>query len=87
VFLHRPSFEAWPQALQHAMQDAVTQSVAYQRKLAEEEHASSRKTIEAAGCEIYQLNANEHAAFVHAVQPLVADARKMYDEAMFEMVP
>ena len=87
VFLHCPSFEAWPQELQRAMQDAVTASVAFQRKLAEEEHESSRKIIEAAGCEIVALNDNEHAAFVAAVQPLLTDARKMYGEAMFEMVP
>ena len=69
------------------MQDAVTQAVAFQRKLAVEEHEASRKAIEDAGCEIVELNAAEHAAFVAAVQPLLADAGKMYGEAMFKMVP
>ena len=87
VFLHRASFDAWPADLQSAMRKAVTESVAFQRKLAEEEHESSRKAIEAAGCEIYALNAKEHDAFVVAVQPLLADARKMYGDAMFKMVP
>jgi TRAP-type C4-dicarboxylate transport system substrate-binding protein len=53
--------------------------------LAEQEAA--RKTIEAAGCEIVALTAKEHAAFVTAVQPLLADARKMYGKEMFKMVP
>ena len=87
VFLHRPSFEAWPDDLRRAMQKAVAESVAFKRKLAVEEHKSSRKIIEDAGCEIVELNDKEHAAFVDAVQPLLKDAREMYGEAMFKMVP
>ncbi len=87
IFLHRPSFEAWPADLQRAMQTAVTQAVAFQRQLAVEEHEQSRQAIEQAGCEIVELNAQEHAAFVDAVAPLLADARSMYGEAMFGMVP
>jgi TRAP-type transport system periplasmic protein len=87
VFLHRASFESWPADLQRAMQEAVTAAVAFQRELAVEEHESSRKAIEAAGCQIVELNAKEHDAFVDAVQPLLADARKMYGEAMFKLLP
>ena len=87
VFLHRASFESWPGDFQRAMQDAVTESVAFQRKLAVEENDAARKAIEDAGCEIVELNAQEHAAFVAAVQPLLADARKMYGDAMFKMLP
>jgi TRAP-type C4-dicarboxylate transport system substrate-binding protein len=87
VFLHRPTFESWPADLQCAMQQAVTESVAYQRQLAVEEHAQSRRIIEDAGCEIVELTPAEHAAFVDAVRPLLADARKMYGEEMFRMVP
>ena len=85
IFLHRPSFDAWPDDLKRAMQAAVTEAVAFQRKLAVEEHESSRKAIEEQGCEIVELTAPEHAAFVAAVQPLIADARSMYGEAMFKM--
>jgi TRAP-type C4-dicarboxylate transport system substrate-binding protein len=87
IFLHRPSFDAWPDDLQRAMRHAVTEAVAFQRRLAVEEHDASRKAIEEAGCEIVELNADEHAAFVAAVAPLLADARQMYGEAMFGMVP
>jgi len=85
VFLHRPTFESWPGELQRAMQGAVTESVAFQRGLAEEENVAARKIIEAAGCEIAELSEKEHAAFVAAVQPLLADARGMYGEDMFKM--
>jgi tripartite ATP-independent transporter DctP family solute receptor len=87
VFLHRASFDAWPVDLQRAMRKAVTESVAFQRGLAEEENVASRKTIEAAGCEIHELTPKEHDAFAAAVQPLLADARKMYGDQMFKMVP
>jgi tripartite ATP-independent transporter DctP family solute receptor len=87
IFLHRTAFAGWPEDLQRAMQAAVTEAVAFQRKLAVEEHEQSRKAIEAAGCEIVELTPQEHAAFVAAVQPLLADARKMYGEDMFALLP
>jgi len=87
IFLHRPSFESWPDDLKRAMQSAVTEAVAHQRKLAIEEHDQSYKAIEAEGCEINALTPEEHDAFVAAVQPLLADARKTYGDAMFKMVP
>jgi TRAP-type transport system periplasmic protein len=87
IFFNRSAFDAWPDDLKLAMQKAVTEAVAYQRKLAVEENEQSRKAIEDAGCEIVELNAKEHAAFVAAVQPLLADAQKMYGAEMFKMVP
>ena len=86
IFLHRAAFDAWPDDLKAAMQAAVTQAVAFQRKLAVEEHEQSRNIIEEAGCEIVELTPKEHAAFVAAVQPLLVDAHKMYGEEMFKMV-
>jgi len=87
IFLHRAAFDAWPKDLQEAMRKAVRHAVAFQRGLAEEEVVQSRQTIESAGCEIVELNAAEHDAFVAAVQPLLTEARGLYGEAMFGMVP
>jgi tripartite ATP-independent transporter DctP family solute receptor len=87
IFLHRTAFDAWPEDLKRAMQKAVKEAVEFQRQLAVEEHAQSRQAIEDAGCEIVELSPEEHAAFVAAVQPLLADARKMYGEEMFKLVP
>jgi TRAP-type transport system periplasmic protein len=87
IFLHRPSFEGWPESLRSAMQMAVNEAVAFQRKLAVEEHDESYKAIEAEGCEINALTAKEHEAFVAAVQPLLADARTTYGDVIFKMVP
>ncbi|MGB8896118.1 MAG: TRAP transporter substrate-binding protein [Pseudolabrys sp.] len=87
IFLHRPSFEGWPESLRSAMQTAMNEAVAFQRKLAVEEHDESYKVIEAEGCEVNALTPNEHEAVVAAVQPLLADARKTYGDAIFKMVP
>ena len=87
IFLHRTTFDSWPKDLQGAMREAVAASVAYQRGLAIEEDKSARQAIVDQGCEIAELTAEEHAAFANAVQPLWADAQKMYGKEMFAMVP
>jgi len=86
IFLHRPSLEAWPRDVQQAMQQLVTDAVAYQRMLALEEQDAARRAIEAAGCAVVDLTPAEHAAFVDAVQPLLAAARNVYGEEMFRML-
>ena len=87
IFINRTAFDAWSQDLQRAMRAAVADAVAFQRELALEEHAQSRRIIEDAGCQIVELTAAEHAAFVDAVQPLLADARKTYGAEMFNLLP
>ncbi|HWC91974.1 MAG TPA: TRAP transporter substrate-binding protein [Pseudolabrys sp.] len=87
IFINRTAFDAWPEDLQCAVRAAVADAVAFQRKLALEEHAQSRRIIEDAGCQIVELTAAEHATFVDAVQPLLTDARKMYGAEMFNLLP
>ncbi|MFZ3357205.1 MAG: TRAP transporter substrate-binding protein [Xanthobacteraceae bacterium] len=87
IFLHRPSFEAWPADLQIAMREAVTRAVAFQRDLAIAEDRDARAAIEAAGCEITELTPQQHAQFKSAVKPLLEEARVTYGDKMFEFVP
>ena len=87
IFFHRTSFDSWPLDLKNAMREAVTEAVKRQRKLAEQEHEESRKAIEVQGCAFNELTPGEHDQFVAAVQPLLADARKMYGAEVFAMVP
>jgi TRAP-type C4-dicarboxylate transport system substrate-binding protein len=87
IFLHRPAFDGWPDDVKRAMQKAVTEAVVFQRKRAVEEHEQARKAIEDAGCEIQALDSSGHAAVVDAVKPLLAEARSIYGDAMFKMVP
>ncbi len=86
IFLHRPSFDAWPADVQNAMRAAVNRAVAWQRDLAIAEDRDARAAIEAAGCEITELTADEHAQFRAAVAPLLDDARTTYGQKLFEMI-
>jgi TRAP-type transport system periplasmic protein len=86
IFLNRTQFDAWPEDLQRAMREAVKRAVAFQRDLAIEEDREARAAIEAAGCEITALTADEHAQFRNAVAPLLAQARSNYDSDMFGLV-
>jgi TRAP-type transport system periplasmic protein len=86
IFLHRPSFDAWPRDLQHAMRAAVIDAVAFQRDLHGKEEAEARLAIENDGGEVVELDAQRHAAFVNAVQPLLTDARGDYGKDLFKLI-
>ena len=85
IFLHRTAFDAWPVRLQRAMQSAVTDAIAVQRALHEQEEQDARKAIEAQGCEIVELTAGEHDAFRAAVQPLLDDAQGRFGRDLFAL--
>jgi TRAP-type C4-dicarboxylate transport system substrate-binding protein len=82
IFLHRAAFDAWPVRLQEAMREAVKAAVTWQRGQAVVEDKDSRAAIEAQGCEIAELSANQHDAFAAAVKPIYGDAREVYPAEM-----
>jgi TRAP-type C4-dicarboxylate transport system substrate-binding protein len=86
IFLHRPAFEGWPEDLQRAMQAAIKKAVDFQRGQAIEEDRAARAAILAAGCEITELNADQHAQFRAVVAPLMTEARATYGRAMFDLI-
>jgi TRAP-type C4-dicarboxylate transport system substrate-binding protein len=86
IFLHRVAFDGWPRDLQDAMREAVADAVAFQRELHVQEEADAACAILAAGGEIVELDGGGHTAFVNAVQPLLADARRDYGEELFKLV-
>jgi TRAP-type transport system periplasmic protein len=86
IFLNRTQFDAWPGDLQSAMRDAVRKAVAFQRDEAIAEDRQARAAIEAAGCEIAALTAEQHTLFRQAVDPLLQESRRTYGAQMFAMV-
>jgi tripartite ATP-independent transporter DctP family solute receptor len=86
IFLHRPTFDAWPADLKEAMQKAVNESVAFQRGLHVKEEEDAEQAIKAEGCEIVTLDQREHDAFAAAVQPIYAEARKFLGDDLFKLV-
>jgi C4-dicarboxylate-binding protein DctP len=85
IFLHRTTFDAWPADLQRAMRNAITHAIAFQRELHVQEEQDARKAIEAQGCEIVELSAAEHDAFVAAVAPLLNDARATFGQRLLDL--
>ncbi|NVO16040.1 MAG: TRAP transporter substrate-binding protein [Rhodoplanes sp.] len=86
VFFNRTQFDAWPVALRETMRSAVRDAVAAQRVMTAEEDDDARQKIAAAGCELITPTAAEHATFVAAVAPLLADARETYGTEAMRLV-
>lgn len=86
IFVNRTAFESWPHEVRDAMQEAVRVAVATQRSFAVAEEADSRRIIEANGGEVIDLEPEERAAFVAAVQPVYAEARIACEE-VFSLLP
>ena len=87
IFLHRPSYDAWPSDLQRAMGEAVREAAVLQRDLAIAEEDKALAEIKREGCEVLTLDATEHAAFVAAVQPLRSDAHTLYSAELLSLLP
>ena len=86
IFVHRPTFDAWPQEVRAAVRAAAREAVALQRELKDEEELEAQTTIREAGGEIVELSPEARTEFVAAVQPLHAEARRRYPAELLEMV-
>jgi TRAP-type C4-dicarboxylate transport system substrate-binding protein len=85
IFVHRPTFDAYPKDLQDVFRKAAKEAIAFQRGLAVEEDMQARRAIIDAGCEIAELKPDEHAAFVAAVKPIYGEARGQYGRDVLEL--
>ncbi len=86
IFAHRDTVDSWPDDLRQAMWAAAQDAVSFQRGLAEQEDRDARKEIESKGCEILELTADDHSAFVSAVQRQHDEARETFGDDMFLML-
>lgn len=86
IFVHRPSFDSWPEDLQTEMRAAVREAVMYQRGLHDEAEVESQRTIREAGGEIVELTPAQRAEFVAAVTPIYADAQTRYSRELLDLV-
>jgi TRAP-type C4-dicarboxylate transport system substrate-binding protein len=86
IFFHRPTFDAWPEELQQEMRAAVTDAVAFQRNMKDQEEEDAAEAIRAIGGEIIELTPEEMEAFVSAVKPIYAEARTQYSPELLRLV-
>ena len=86
IFVHRPSFDAWPRPLQDELRDAVRSAVAFQRDLHVKEEADAAVAIATARGEIVELTMAQRQAFVSAVSPIYSEARKQFSRDLLTLV-
>ena len=86
IFVHRPSFDAWPRALQEELRAAVHDAIACQRDLHEKEEEDAMAAIRKEGGEIIELTPEQHQAFVAAVTPIYGEARSQYGRELLALV-
>ena len=86
IFFHRPTFDSWPEELQQEMQAAVTDAVAFQRGMKDQEETDAAEMIRAAGGDIVELTPEELAAFVTAIQPIHAEARTQFSAEYLRLI-
>jgi TRAP-type C4-dicarboxylate transport system substrate-binding protein len=86
IFVHRPTFDAWPEDLQIEMRAAVQEAVVYQRGLHDQAEVDSQAIIREAGGEIVELSPAQRAEFVAAVAPIYTDAKNRYSRELLELV-
>ncbi len=86
IFLHRPTFDAWPRALQEALREAVHDTIGFQRDLHVKEEEDAMTAIRAEGGEILELTRDEHNKFVAAVTPIYAEARREYSREVMALL-
>ena len=86
IFVHRQTFDAWPDELQSELRLAVRDAVEFQRGLKDGEEVTAAEAIREAGGEILELAPEEAAAFVAAVRPSHAEARNRHPRELLELV-
>ena len=85
VYVHKTSFDAWPETVQTAVREAAREAIEVQRKLATEKEKELRARLEKEGLSFVDLSAQERSAFVAAVQPVLKDARKELGDDILAM--
>jgi len=86
IFVRRPSFDSWLQALQDEMRAAVRDAVAFQRDLHVREEEESAVAIREEGGGNVEITAGERRAFASAVTPIHAEARAQYGRDLLAML-
>ncbi len=85
IFFHQPTFDAWPQELQDEMRAAVSDAVAFQRSMKDDEELQAAAKIRASGGEILELTDKEHDLFVEAVKPIYGEYRDQFSARLLEL--
>src|SRR5262247_2177334 len=76
-------YRSWPRAVQAAVDAAAREATAFQRQLAAAEDEQILKMLDPARNDVIRLTADERAAFMRAVEPVLAKYRRQLDPKLF----
>jgi TRAP-type C4-dicarboxylate transport system substrate-binding protein len=76
-------YRAWPRDVQAAVDGAARDATAFQRQLAAAEDAEILKMLDPARNDVIRLTDAERAAFMRAVEPVLAKYRRQLDPKLF----
>ena len=79
-------YASWPVDVRAAVDACADIATEYQHKLAAAEDAAIRAKLDMHENEILELSPAEHAAFVAAMQPVLARYRDQLDARLFELL-
>ncbi len=85
IFAHKASVDSWPEKIQSAVRESIQEAIAFQRSEAAATERKLRTQLEADGHQFVDLTAEERAAFVEAVAPVMADARTRLGDEVFAL--
>jgi TRAP-type transport system periplasmic protein len=77
-------YRGWPEDVRIAVDAAAQDATAYQRQLAAAEDAEILSKLDPAKNEVIRLTGAERAAFVKAVEPVLARHRREFDAKLFK---
>lgn len=87
VLAHKKTWDSWPEDVRRAVQDALAVATPAQRGFAANEDEEIKSRMDPDRNELIELSADERAAFVAAVQPVVAQTMSRFRDELFEYLP
>jgi TRAP-type C4-dicarboxylate transport system substrate-binding protein len=76
-------YRGWPREVQAAVDAAAREATAFQRQLAAAEDEQILKMLDPARNDVIRLTDAERAAFMRAVEPVLAKYRRQLDPKLF----
>jgi TRAP-type C4-dicarboxylate transport system substrate-binding protein len=87
VLAHKKTWDSWPAEVRAAVKDSLAVATPAQRGFAAAEDDEIRARMDPSRNELIELSADERAAFVAAVQPVVEKTMGQFRDELFEYLP
>jgi TRAP-type transport system periplasmic protein len=85
LICNKAAYGSWPANVRKAVDEAAAEATQYQHRLAAEEDAEILARIDPRENEVISLTDTERAAFIEAVQPVLAKYRSELPAEIFEL--